>query len=339
MNSQEELPLVSVITPTLDPGDRLQRCIESVRAQTYPRIEHVVVDGGSKDGTVGFLEESAGLVWISETDSGQASAINKGFRLATGSILGWLNADDRLTPEAVDLVVDALRREPAVGWVFGDVEIIDGTTRELAHPAPIDKPLRWAARNLAAQPGSFHPRWALELVDYLDESFHYMMDCDLWLRMIGRGVQTKYIPRTLAIFEVHEASKTGSVSHAEFVKEEARARLNSGLDRSAAVAFGRAAAWVAFRSGCHDELALQEEIEAIMDSLPDRSRVRLEIVRAGAKAERAILEVKRNRLRGLRHLFAPAAWRYPETRARLRDAATREIARLSPRIRQFLPDQ
>lgn len=321
-------PLVSVVTPALNPGRRLERCIASVQAQTYPNIEHVVVDGGSRDGTVELLERTSGIEWISEADSGQAAAINKGFRMARGTVLGWLNADDTLTPDAVRLVTEAFSQDPEIGWVYGDVEIVDGDNREIARPAPLDKPLRWAARNLAAQPGSFHTRAALERVGYLDESFNYMMDCDLWLRLIDAGVGTRYIPTTLATFEVHGESKTGSVSNAEFVREEALARLKSGRVRSAAVAFGRAAAWVAFRDGHHDEMLLQEELVRVAQLLRDREvTVPSELILAGAKTERAILEAKSQPLRGLRHLLNARVWTYPETRARVRDAAVREVNR------------
>src|SRR3954454_12381822 len=107
-------PLVSIVTPCLEPGERLARCLESVAAQTYPRIEHIVVDGGSTDGTVKELRKR-GVRFVSEPDDGQTQAINKGFALARGDWLGWLNADDVLTTRAVELAVSGARETPGAG--------------------------------------------------------------------------------------------------------------------------------------------------------------------------------------------------------------------------------
>lgn len=330
-------PLVSVVTPCLDPGSRIERCLRSVREQSYPRVEHVVIDGGSKDGTRELLELTPGVVWLSEEDSGQAEAINKGFRLAEGSILGWLNSDDQLVPDAIERVVAAFLADPMLGWVFGDVQIIDGEQVELAKPVPPEKPLQWAARNIAAQPGSFHSRRALELVDYLDEDFHYMMDLDLWLRMIDAGVRFRYIGEILAVFEVHPGSKTGSVPHQVFVKEEGLARLKSGRTRSAAIAFGRAAAWVAREAGNDDDAALEDAVGSILAHLGPKGRqVPQDLLIAGARTERAILHAKSDGWRAARLLLSSHIWRHPETRSRLRDAASRELGRRMRRTRRAL---
>ncbi|MGH2747922.1 MAG: glycosyltransferase family 2 protein [Actinomycetota bacterium] len=317
-----------MITPTLDPGPRLERCIQSVAAQTYPNVEHIVVDGGSTDGTAELLSGTQGTRWVSEPDSGQAAAINKGFALARGAILGWLNADDALTPRAIELVVDAFRARTDAGWVYGDVKVTEGVREEIERPARLDKPLTWAVRNIAAQPGSFNARWALERVGYLDEGFHYMMDCDLWLRLIDAGIPGVYVPETLAVFEVHEGSKSGRVSHAEFLVEEALARLKSGRARTAAVAFGRAAAWASLQKGAFDERRALTELKKIVGSVHDRRRdLPIELARAGLATEGAVLDIKARGVRALPRLLDARLWRIPETRMRLRQAAGRELRR------------
>src|SRR5690242_19457333 len=101
-------PLVSIVTPSLNQARWLREAIESVRAQDYPHVEHVVVDGGSTDGTLEILREYDHLRWVSEPDRGQSHALNKGFQLATGEIFGWLNADDAYPPIAVSEAVAAL---------------------------------------------------------------------------------------------------------------------------------------------------------------------------------------------------------------------------------------
>ena len=113
---------VSVITPCLNPGAMLVHCLDSVSAQTYKDVEHIIVDGGSTDGTV-ELARSRGLRVISEPDRGQTDALNKGFALASGDYLGWLNADDWLVPHAVEGIVTAFATNPEVGWVYCDCEI------------------------------------------------------------------------------------------------------------------------------------------------------------------------------------------------------------------------
>src|SRR5437868_6909459 len=95
-------PLVSIVTPSLNQARYLREAIESVRGQSYPSIEHIVVDGGSTDGTLDILQECDELRWLSETDTGQSHALNKGFAMAQGEVFGWLNADDAYERLAVE---------------------------------------------------------------------------------------------------------------------------------------------------------------------------------------------------------------------------------------------
>ena len=105
----EAPPLVSVVTPSLNQAAYIEEAILSVREQDYPRIEHIVVDGGSTDGTLEILRRHPHVVWSSEPDEGQADALNKGFARARGTVLGWLNADDRYLPGAVSAARTSLR--------------------------------------------------------------------------------------------------------------------------------------------------------------------------------------------------------------------------------------
>src|SRR5690348_5923041 len=198
---------VSVVTPCLNPGDRLVRCLDSVAGQTYRDLEHIIVDGGSTDGTI-ELARSHGLRVISEPDRGQTDALNKGFALATGDYLGWLNADDWLVPEALERVVETFAANPGVGWVYCDCEIRrEGGEREVARPpARLDKQTLELGNRLT-QPGVFVARWALDRVGPLDEEIHLAMDFDLWLRLVDAEVPSAYIPEALAVFEIHDLSK------------------------------------------------------------------------------------------------------------------------------------
>lgn len=112
----KELPLVSIVTPSYNKGCFIEETILSVKNQTYPYIEHIVMDGGSTDGTLDILRKYANnITWLSEPDEGQSDAINKGWRRAKGQILGWLNADDTYMPWAVQTAVEFLAENPDVG--------------------------------------------------------------------------------------------------------------------------------------------------------------------------------------------------------------------------------
>ena len=310
--------LVSVITPCLNPGEWLERCLDSIASQTHSSIEHIVVDGGSTDGTVETLRRR-GVRFISAPDSGQSNAINKGFRMARGDLLGWVNADDALLPDAIESVTATLAANPAGGWVYGRCRLQRHGEREVSL-----RPPRHVRRNtldsgnLISQPGFFMTRWAFERVGELDESLQLGMDYDLWLRLIDAGIPSVYVPKPLAIYEVHDVSKTGTVDPADFVRDWAEALLKSGRTREAAFAFGRAAAASAGRVSSSlspsEVLGLAQRV--LEEEREEGRELEPQAVAVGAAVEAAVIELHRSP-KGLRHLTRPAVWRYPQTRARL----------------------
>lgn len=238
--NQTDGPLVSVVTPTWNMGDRLSRCIASIRAQTYLNVEHIVVDGGSTDGTVDLLRSTDGITWVSEPDNGQSDAINKGFRMAKGDILGWLNADDELTPTALQRVVHAGQLNPAAGLFYGDIEVFDESSARRVPPDSTDFSFSAMWRgNTISQPGTFWTRAAHETVGPIDEDFRLTMDYELWLRFAKAGIIAEYIPHVQARFEIHDASKTGTAGMLAFVEEEAAALRKHGEPHGAAMAIDR----------------------------------------------------------------------------------------------------
>ncbi len=293
--------LVSVVTPCLNPGARLERCLESVAVQTHPEVEHIVVDGASTDGTVELLERS-GVRYISERDGGQADAIAKGFQLACGELLTWLNADDELEPHAIARAALA-----GAAWVYGDCEVIDDGRRTVWRPLP--RYGRWAidAGEMIPQPGAFFSREALERAGGVDPTFEFAMDVDLWIRLVDAGVEAHYVPEVMAVFEIHPQSKTGSVGRRGFLLEHARALAKSGRYRAASAALGRAAAF----GGPPD--------------LPDWADPR--VVRAAAAAEFALEQLRAHDPRGAPRLLQPSIWLEREVRARLLAALRRELRR------------
>src|SRR5437899_1906048 len=128
----EQEPLVSIVTPSFNTARFIERTIESVLSQDYPRIEYIVMDGGSTDGTLDILQRYRGrLQYVSAPDGGAVDAINRGFARSGGSILAWLNADDEYLPGAVRQGVRALAEHPGAAVVYGDGAWVDEEGREI----------------------------------------------------------------------------------------------------------------------------------------------------------------------------------------------------------------
>src|SRR5438105_5021105 len=119
------LPLVSIVTPSYNDSAIIERTILSVANQGYDKLEHLIIDGGSTDGTIQILQRYPHLKWISEKDDGQADALNKGFRMAKGEIIGWLNSDDTYNLGAIREAVSYLATHAQVGMVYSHCSVID----------------------------------------------------------------------------------------------------------------------------------------------------------------------------------------------------------------------
>ena len=119
--------LVSIITPSYNQANFLETTISSVLEQDYPRIEYIIADGGSTDGSLEIIQRYASRLgwWVSERDKGQADALNQGFTHAQGEVLAYLNSDDTYQPGAVAEAVAFLQAHPQVGMVYGDANFID----------------------------------------------------------------------------------------------------------------------------------------------------------------------------------------------------------------------
>ena len=307
----------------------LRRCLGSVSAQEYARVEHIVVDGGSQPSVAALLEQ-AGVAFVSERDSGQANAINKGFAMARGDLLGWLNADDVLLPDAVQRVVATLQEHPAAGWAYGDCEYVGGRAPGVwkAHPHLTEALVR--AGEVVPQPGSIVWRSALDAVGPLDESFEFTMDADLFVRLIDGGYPPVHVPAVLARFEVHAGSKTGGDTRAAFLEEHGRALAKSGRANAAAVMYGRAGVAVAARASRIDEDLLRDALSRFTLLVPGQASPGA--FRAGAACERAIVESRTAPVSALRQLLARDPWRFPESRTLLFVAGRRALHRDRPRI-------
>lgn len=178
-------PLVSIVTPSYNQAAFLEFTIRSVLEQDYSP-EYMIVDGGSTDGSIEIIQRYSDRLawWVSERDSGQAEAINKGLRRAKGEIVAWLNSDDIYLPGAIKQAVAAFQKDPALGLVFGDAITIDAQGKPLSRLSfgDLDLPDLVSFR-IICQPAVFMRRAILEKSGYLESTYHYMLDHHLWIQM------------------------------------------------------------------------------------------------------------------------------------------------------------
>lgn len=205
------LPLVSIVTPSFNQARYIEATIRSVLEQDYPRIEYLIVDGGSTDGTVEIIKKYEGRIgwWVSEQDKGQTDAINKGFARAKGDILAWLNSDDTYEPGAVAAAVKYLMEHPRVGMVYGDCNFINEEGQVIGRFRAEQTDYRLLRQGYVHIPQQtmFFRAELWQQVGPLDPSFYFAMDYDLWTRLAAR-TQLKYVPQTWANFRLHTSGKT-----------------------------------------------------------------------------------------------------------------------------------
>ncbi|MCK9423307.1 MAG: glycosyltransferase [Bacteroidales bacterium] len=217
--------MISVITPSFNQEVFIRRTIMSVVDQQvdFP-VEYIIIDGGSTDKTLGILEQYSGrLRWISEKDSGQSDALNKGISLATGEIIGWLNSDDLYLPGALQKVKNYFDANPGCQWAYGKCRIVDEQDSEIR---------RWLTNyknfflkyfnynallleNFISQPAVFFKKSAFEDAGLLALNLPYALDYDLWIRL-AKKTKPGYIDDYLACFRVHQEAKSRLYSKKQF---------------------------------------------------------------------------------------------------------------------------
>ena len=233
-STRADLPLVSVLTPSFRQAKWIGDNLRSVAEQTYPRIEHIVMDGGSTDGTLEILRTLArpSVIWKSEPDQGQSQALNKAFSCSSGEIIGWLNSDDAyFGPTVVEEVVRVFEKRPDVAAVSGHAVLVDGQGRILQAlwvPPFSGRLLR--LHDFVVQPATFvRRRFIAE--SFVDETFDYTMDssCGCGSRPRHRLVR---LERIIAIDRHHSLRKSYTmqdVGDADHVRLAERYGVHRGL--------------------------------------------------------------------------------------------------------------
>jgi glycosyltransferase involved in cell wall biosynthesis len=222
-------PRLSIVTPSFNQGVFVEAAIRSVLLQGYPRVELVVVDGGSTDGSVATIEKYGPWLtrWASEKDHGPAHALNKGFRLTNGEILGFLNADDYLLPGSLARVAREFRLRPSA-------DVISGHGYHARPSGEIGIPIfsdRWDPQRFAygacvlVQQATFFKQRVFEETPGFNESLRTSWDMELWAELAAAGARFHLLDEFLAVFRLHQDSLTGNRLFGEQARQDIRGIL------------------------------------------------------------------------------------------------------------------
>ena len=224
-----DLPQISLVTCSYQQGKYLDATIRSVLDQAYARLEYLIIDGGSTDGSVDTIRQHSRQLayWVSEPDQGQTDALIKGFLRSSGEVQGWLCSDDLLLPGGLDTVGRFFRDNPHVSAMYGDALWIDAEgllirpKREMA----FNRFVFLHDHNYVPQPSMFWRRSLYERVGGLDRSFHLAMDTDLWERF-SRVTRIWHLSRYLSCMRFYPEQKTRRL-HGRSREEDTLIRLRS----------------------------------------------------------------------------------------------------------------
>ncbi|MDQ3100509.1 MAG: glycosyltransferase [Bacteroidota bacterium] len=227
----QALPRITLITPSFQQAEYLEECLRSVHDQGYPDLDHVVVDGGSTDGSAEVIKACADKLswWCSENDQGQSDALNKGLKIATGEVFGWINSDDLLLPGSLDRIGRAFAEDHALVIYEGERIIINADGSRIAAKAndPSDH-ISLFTKPCINQQSTFYRMSAVRKAGGVDPALHHVMDLELWWRVLFiHGAAHLRIDRApTAEFRLHEASKTGKGLE-PFIAEQASVLYNA----------------------------------------------------------------------------------------------------------------
>ncbi|MGX5857992.1 glycosyltransferase family 2 protein [Dyadobacter jiangsuensis] len=211
-------PKISIVSPSYNQGEFIEDAIQSVIDQNYPNFEHIIIDGGSTDETIDILKKYPHLIWVSEKDKGQSDAINKGFKRASGDIIGWLNTDDYYLPNAFKLVAENFSKTSADA-LYGDIIFVD-KHRKKTRDVKSHKPVKWLSLFYCFIPSAafFVKRHVIQSGIMIDSNLHICMDKDLFANIFYSGHKVKYIKKYLTAFRWHENNKSLDTSDVKRIR-------------------------------------------------------------------------------------------------------------------------
>lgn len=235
---------ISIITPSLNQGQFIEQTIKSVLSQRGDfYIDYIISDGGSTDNSIKIIKKYDKLLktgqypikckgvsyrWWSEKDKGQSHAINKGFKIAKGEILAWINSDDYYEPNTFNFIMRKFKENSNIDLIYGDGYIIDGMKKTKGIMKSDEGNFNEFLQKgySICQPSAFFTKKIISKAGFLDKNLHYAMDYDLWLKIL-KNKNSLYIPKILSTFRIWENSKT-TTNDKDFFKERKKIRKKLG---------------------------------------------------------------------------------------------------------------
>lgn len=211
LNKDSSWPKISIVTPSFNQAEFLERTILSVLNQNYPNLEYIIIDGGSTDGSVEIIKKYERYLtfWVSEKDEGQADAINKGFKKSNGEILGWINSDDTYERNALYAIAMCFLHNPDVSFVYGDAKIIDSDDNVIYEHKSVPantRSLIYDGCNLN-QASAFWKRDAFFDCGMLNKNLVCAMEYELFYKIFSTK-KVKHIRRVIANLRIHPLTKS-----------------------------------------------------------------------------------------------------------------------------------
>ena len=249
-------PKISIITPSLNQGNFIEETIRSVLLQNYPNLEYIIIDGGSNDNTIEIIKryESSISYWVSEPDKGQADAINKGIKKASGEIINWLNSDDYYEEGALFKIATAFIENPEIKCISAKERRIDakGKFKNYSFGSYLGETLEETIiTGHIDQPSTFFRSEVFKKIPSINQNFKFCFDIDLWIRFLLEFGMSRVccIPDIVATFRYHKNSKTLNYISA-FRKEQKNIYLS-----------------IAKQMGIIEKLCVYLKMESVPDSI------------------------------------------------------------------------
>ncbi len=222
-------PRISILTPSFNQGSYIEENIQSVLKQNYPNFEHIIIDGGSTDGTVAILKKYPHLKWVSEKDRGQADALNKGLAMATGEIIGWINSDDYYENNIFREVAHEFDGND-VQWAVGNLTLLlEEINEKLPRMSPpityknlVNNP------DIVRQPVTFFRKSSIESIGGWNPDLYMVMDYDLWIRL-AKKTCPKMVGKNWAYFRLHAGQKSSYKNILTMAREIQQILKNEGV--------------------------------------------------------------------------------------------------------------